>query len=198
MVETQLRFREILGDSLTALEKGANPQLFFTIMGFAFLYGFLHAAGPGHRKTVIFSLFLSRKAKWYEPFIASFVAAGVHGGTAVLLIILFQVLFSRIQSSVVSDVSALMEGISYALLALLALWFLLNREIISIIMENIKGDQYLCSSCFIEPLSLPWCYNDYDFFCSSGNYKYRNSGCHNSIYRHGSNYINCRLFGLLG
>jgi ABC-type nickel/cobalt efflux system permease component RcnA len=123
LVETQLRFREILGNSLTALQKGANPELFFTIMGFSFLYGLLHAAGPGHRKTVIFSLFLSRKAKWNEPLIASFVAAGVHGGTAVLLILLFQLFYSSVQSILVKDISAYMEGISYGLLALLALWF---------------------------------------------------------------------------
>lgn len=126
MVETQLRFREVLAENMEALEEGANPTLFLSILSMAFLYGLLHAAGPGHRKTVIFSLFLSRKAKWNEPLLASFVSAGVHGGTAVILILFFQIIFNSIQSTVVKDVSSLLEGISYGLLMLLALWFLLR------------------------------------------------------------------------
>jgi len=126
MVETQLKFKEVLADNFNALEKGGNPALFLSLMGAAFLYGVLHAAGPGHRKTVIFSLFLSRKTRWNEPLLASFVSAGVHGGTAVILILLFQLIFHTIRSSTVQNVGSHMEGISYSLLMILALWFFLR------------------------------------------------------------------------
>lgn len=128
MVETQLKFREILADKLEGFEEGSNPALYFPLLGAAFLYGILHAAGPGHRKTVIFSLFLSRKTRWYEPLAASFVSAGVHGGTAVILILLFQLLFNSIRSADVQNISSWLEGISYSLLMLLALWFLFRRH----------------------------------------------------------------------
>ncbi|MBB6481784.1 nickel/cobalt transporter [Spirochaeta isovalerica] len=128
MVETQLKFREILADRLEGLEEGSNPALFFSLLGAAFLYGILHAAGPGHRKTIIFSLLLSRKTKWYEPLAASFLSVGIHGGTAVLLILFFQLIFRSIRSTEVQNVSSWLEGISYTLLMILALWFLLRRH----------------------------------------------------------------------
>jgi len=126
MVETQLRFKEIMAETFKDLEEGGNSTLLFSLMGAAFLYGILHAAGPGHRKTVIFSLFLSRKARWNEPLLASFVSAGVHGGSAVLLILLFQLIFQTIRSTTLQNVSSHMEGISYSLLMILALWFFLR------------------------------------------------------------------------
>lgn len=126
MVETQLRFREALGEQLMILEEGANPAVLLTLLGLAFIYGVLHAAGPGHRKTVVFSMFLTRKARWYEPILASLTAAGVHGGTAVILILLFQLIFSRIQSVQVQNVSSWLEGISFILLMVLSLWFLIR------------------------------------------------------------------------
>lgn len=126
MVETQLRFREALGEQLSILEEGSNPAVFFSLLGIAFIYGVLHAAGPGHRKTVVFSMFLTRKARWYEPLLASLTAAAAHGGTAVLLILLFQLIFSRIQSTRIQNISSWLEGISFIILMLLSLWFLIR------------------------------------------------------------------------
>ena len=37
-------------------EGSAKSTIFWGIIGVAFLYGILHAAGPGHRKTIVFSL----------------------------------------------------------------------------------------------------------------------------------------------
>lgn len=134
MVETQLRFRELLGKKLEFLKEGGDPVLLFSVLGLTFLYGILHAAGPGHRKTVIFSLILTRKVRWYEPLLVSFISAAIHGGTAVILIVLFQFVFDRIQSVVIQNVSAWMEGISFILLMVLSLFFLVREA-----MELKKG-----------------------------------------------------------
>lgn len=132
MVEKQLEFREIMGNKMTEIKNGGEGSILWGILGLAFIYGMLHAAGPGHRKTVIFSIFLSRKAKWYEPFLAAFLSAAVHGGTAFLLVLIFQFIFNRILSVQVNRVSSYLEGISYILLMAVCLWFII-RETLEII-----------------------------------------------------------------
>jgi ABC-type nickel/cobalt efflux system permease component RcnA len=53
----------------------------------AFLYGILHAPGPGYRKTVIFSLYLARKAPAWEPAGTGSLLAVLYAGTAIVLLI---------------------------------------------------------------------------------------------------------------
>lgn len=126
MVETQIEFRNMLGEQLENMKEGDNLSLILPVLGLAFVYGLLHAAGPGHRKTVVFSVFLTRKAKWNEPLLAALLSAGVHGGTAVILILLFKLLFQSFGSNEIQDVSSWMEGISYIILILLSLLFFLR------------------------------------------------------------------------
>jgi ABC-type nickel/cobalt efflux system permease component RcnA len=123
MVEKQLEFKETIGNMLLAAQQNNDKTVVWSIMGMAFLYGILHAAGPGHRKTVIFSLFLSRKAKWPEPLAAAFLSAGIHAGSALALILIFQMIFNRIVSFQINEISLYMEGITYLILMILTLWF---------------------------------------------------------------------------
>ena len=45
----------------TQMKKQASSVL-RVILGVSFLFGIVHALGPGHRKTVVFSLYVSRSA----------------------------------------------------------------------------------------------------------------------------------------
>ena len=78
MVEKQMEFREEIGRLLSDLNNSSNITLLWSMLGLSFLFGLLHAAGPGHRKTVVFTMFLSRKSKWYEPFTAAFLSSSAH------------------------------------------------------------------------------------------------------------------------
>ncbi|MDX9785025.1 MAG: hypothetical protein RBT72_09820 [Spirochaetia bacterium] len=93
----------------------------------AFLYGALHALGPGHRKTVVFAIYLSRPSPWWEPIAMSLGLAGLHGGSAVALIFIFRGVSGAISAST-DAVAAYMEGFAYLSLIAVAL-FLLIRAI---------------------------------------------------------------------
>ncbi len=123
-IEKQLEFRELIGNRMKEIKKSGNTSMLWGVIGFSFLYGILHAAGPGHRKTVIFSLFLARKTRWYEPLLASGLSSAAHGGTALLLVLLFQYLFNHILATRINRVSIYMEGISYMLLLCISLFFI--------------------------------------------------------------------------
>ncbi|MBN2050976.1 MAG: hypothetical protein JW760_11060, partial [Spirochaetales bacterium] len=91
-VDLQMTFREQAARRLQSLRDDPSVSVLLAFAAAAFVYGVLHGAGPGHRKTVVFSLFLSRRARWYEPAAAGFLSAGVHAGTSVILILLFSLI----------------------------------------------------------------------------------------------------------
>ena len=124
MIEKQMEFREEIGSLLSDLKNSSNITLLWSMLGLSFLFGLLHAAGPGHRKTVVFTMFLSRKAKWYEPFAAAFLSSSAHAGSALLLILLFQIVLKNLSPDNIAKTSQYLEGITFSLLVLISLIFL--------------------------------------------------------------------------
>ena len=110
-----------------------RSKILWGIIITAFIYGILHAAGPGHRKTVVFSLYLARKAPWYEPLITGLILALLHGGTAIVLIFIFKGVSGSISSNT-NNLSIYMEGFTYALLIILALSMIIKETI-----DYVKG-----------------------------------------------------------
>ncbi|MGP1529143.1 MAG: HoxN/HupN/NixA family nickel/cobalt transporter [Treponema sp.] len=114
-----------LGEYLYEWSKTNSTQAFWSIMGLAFLYGFLHALGPGHRKTIVFSFYLTRAAPIWEPLVTSVVLAGLHGITTICLLLLFRNAKGTFSGNTASAV-AYLEGISFLVLLLLSLFSLLH------------------------------------------------------------------------
>ena len=59
------------------------------IFFFAFLYGLIHTAGPGHGKTFVVSFFLQHDVQWVQAFPFAALIALIHTGSAILLSALF-------------------------------------------------------------------------------------------------------------
>lgn len=126
LIDRQLEFRESVADLFaTWRDGGRSAQVLLPLMALSFLYGLFHAAGPGHRKTVIFSLFLGRRSRWWEPAAAGFLSGGLHGVSAIFLVLLFKSLAGRIFLNRVDKSSIYLEGFTYLGLALLALALLI-------------------------------------------------------------------------
>ena len=124
LVEKQMDLRNRMADLFLSLEKGQSPKILSLLLGIAFLYGMLHAAGPGHRKTVVFSLYLSREARWHEPLALGTLLSLLHGGSAVLLILLFKSTMGPLLSQRLDSATLQMEGWAYTLLMILSLLLL--------------------------------------------------------------------------
>ena len=122
MVDIQLTFREKAADVLSALKSGQSASALAVFFAVVFIYGILHAAGPGHRKTVIFSLFLSRKTKVWEPAAAGFLSAGLHAGSSIILVVIFKfILKAASVFTTASQFSFYMEGWTFVILLIFAL-----------------------------------------------------------------------------
>jgi nickel/cobalt transporter (NicO) family protein len=96
----------------------------------SFIYGVVHAVGPGHGKTIISSYVVANEETVRRGVIISFIAAGLQALTAIALvgILAFALNASGLQINAWSNQ---LEMVSYALIALVGAW-LLTTQIISI------------------------------------------------------------------
>ena len=120
LIDAQLRFRESIADYFSAWKEEKRAKALLSLAAAGFIYGVLHALGPGHRKTVMFSLFIARKAGPHEPFLAGFLSALLHGLSAAFIILIFRALSNRLLIDRVNLTTIYLEGFTYLLLALLA------------------------------------------------------------------------------
>lgn len=118
----QFAFRDRLASAISTFKEKPSAAAVGALLAGAFVYGLLHAAGPGHRKTVVFSLFMARRAKAWEPAAAGLVAAGAHAGTAVALILVLGALRGAIAELGALDKAVLyLDGFTLAALGLVAM-----------------------------------------------------------------------------
>lgn len=114
--------------------KSEKTKILWALLLTSFAYGVIHAAGPGHRKTVVFSLYLARKSPWYEPLLTGLILAMLHGGCAILLMVIFKGLSGSVSANT-KTFSIYMEGFSYGLLIVLAL-IMIIKEIVDFIKSK--------------------------------------------------------------
>ncbi len=125
LVNGQASLRDALGDYFYDWKANGSKSLFWGIIGAAFLYGMLHALGPGHRKTVIFSLYLARGAPAWEPAGTGALLSLLHGGAAVVLLLILRGVTGAI-SGKADNIVNWMEGSAYILLIAVALWLVVH------------------------------------------------------------------------
>ena len=103
----------------------------FMLAALSFIYGVVHAIGPGHGKTIISSYVVANEETVRRGVIISFIAAGLQALTAVALVgvLAFVLNASGMQINAWSNQ---LEMVSYAMIALVGAW-LLTTQLIAII-----------------------------------------------------------------
>ena len=137
--EQQQRLQRTLAASVKSL-KTDNPLAgAFTLAGLSFLYGILHAVGPGHGKTIISSYVVANEETVRRGILISFIASALQAFTAVALVgvLLIGLGASGLQ---VNAWSSQLESMSYALIALVGL-YLLWTQIVRLWRRRFGDDQ---------------------------------------------------------
>lgn len=106
----------------------------WVLMGLSFLYGILHAVGPGHGKVVISSYMLANETELKRGVILSFASSMLQAISAIVIV---GVGFLVLRGTAVSmtDASGWLERASYVLIVAFGLW-LLWRKLRSIKIER--------------------------------------------------------------
>ena len=126
VLDKQQSLQRTLAMSVKGL-KTDNPMAgALTLAGLSFLYGILHAVGPGHGKTIISSYVVANEETVRRGVIISFIAAGLQALTAVALValLLFGLNATGLQ---VNAWSNQLESLSYAMIAMVGLYLLITQ-----------------------------------------------------------------------
>jgi nickel/cobalt transporter (NicO) family protein len=91
------------------------------LAGLSFIYGVLHAAGPGHGKAVLASYMVANRRALRRGIVLSFLAALLQAAVAVALVGILSLVF-RTTAIGMRDGAALIEKVSYVGVAGLGLW----------------------------------------------------------------------------
>ena len=121
VADTQQSMQRELAASVKRLKSGNAIGAAIALAGLSFLYGVVHAIGPGHGKTIISSYVIANEETVRRGVIISFIAAGLQALTAVVLV---GVLLIALGSTglEVNAWSNQLESVSYAMIALVGLY----------------------------------------------------------------------------
>jgi nickel/cobalt transporter (NicO) family protein len=123
VAETQQRMQRELAASVKRLKSGNAIAAALALAGLSFLYGVVHAVGPGHGKAIISSYVVANEETVRRGVLISFLAAGLQAVTAVVLVGVLLIALNATGLQVNAWVNQL-ESVSYALIALVGLYLL--------------------------------------------------------------------------
>lgn len=124
----------------------------------SFVFGFVHALAPGHRKMLAFTYFLSRKAVIFEPALLGLALAILHVFSALFIMLIFKGVSGAL-SVATNNTSIYLEGMSFIVLIILSIYGIFEA-IFSLISKekndkkNIKISAILLSSLYPCPAAM--------------------------------------------
>lgn len=133
VVQKQKQLQDLIADILIPEGKGSSGVLL--LFGGAFLYGLLHALGPGHRKIILTSYFLAEETKLPKGVLTALAIGLLHGGSALLIIFSIFYIASGPVLQGFNSLYLRVDVIAYLLLIIFGLFLLIFH-----IVQQIRGD----------------------------------------------------------
>ncbi len=126
VAQTQQRLQRALAGAVKGLKSGNAVGAGLFLAGLSFVYGVVHAVGPGHGKAIISSYVLANEETVRRGILISFLAAALQALTAVALVSLLLVALNATGFQVTAWANQL-ETVSYAMIALVGLYLLVSE-----------------------------------------------------------------------
>ena len=92
----------------------------------SFLYGVVHAAGPGHGKVVVFSYFISQRANIKKGMFLGFLISIFHAVSGILIVLSIYYIIKTTYLASFENISRDIKIISYGLVLLLGIFLFIN------------------------------------------------------------------------
>jgi len=134
---------------LVRIENGDNLALLMLLV-VSFVYGVIHALGPGHGKSLAFSYFMANKSSYTKAFAISQASAFIHIVGALILVIVSIFVLQSVLNNFVNDSVEILTKFSAVLIMALAIYILYRK---------LKNKGCSCSSCCSTPAKTsqsPW------------------------------------------
>ncbi|MGM0533051.1 MAG: DUF1007 family protein [Campylobacterota bacterium] len=113
--------------AIKAVKDEGSITAFFMIMLFSFAYGALHAAGPGHGKTVVASYMFSSNKNIKKALVISLLIGLTHAFSALLLTVVIYILVTGFLMAFVDNVNFYVTKLSAVVITAIGLHMLYKR-----------------------------------------------------------------------
>jgi len=142
-----------------SIKDETNPLTYITLLIFAYIYGFIHALGPGHGKTLVASYFLSNERSYSKALFVSLAIGVVHTFSAFILTLIIYFGVNTFLSQFMQDSVYLTTKISALIIISIALYLLYKKYKAYKKLQNVQKfsfsakphvDTCACSSCKVD------------------------------------------------
>ncbi|MBD3824566.1 MAG: hypothetical protein IE916_08670 [Epsilonproteobacteria bacterium] len=118
---------EKIGKLFKSIKDEANPLTYITLLLFAYLYGVIHALGPGHGKTLVASYFVSNERSYTKALFVSLAIGVVHTFSAFILTLIIYFGINMFLAEFVQDSVYLTTKISALIIISIALYLIYKK-----------------------------------------------------------------------
>ncbi|MDA7949093.1 MAG: nickel/cobalt transporter [Hyphomicrobiaceae bacterium] len=115
-----------LAGAVKKLKSDGGLAAAWLLASLSFIYGVVHAVGPGHGKAVISSYVLANERTVRRGIMLSFLAAIVQAVSAICLVVVLAIVLNA-AGLTIKATEAHLETASYALIALVGLWLVITQ-----------------------------------------------------------------------
>lgn len=114
-------------DLFSSIKDQSNPLTYITLLIFAYLYGLIHALGPGHGKTLVASYFLTNERSYAKALFVSLMIGVVHTFSAFLLTLIIYFGVNTFLSTFIQDSVYLTTKISALIIIFIAIYLFYTK-----------------------------------------------------------------------
>jgi ABC-type nickel/cobalt efflux system permease component RcnA len=104
-----------------------NPLTYMALLFFAYLYGLIHALGPGHGKTLVASYFLSNERSYSKALFVSLAIGVVHTFSAFILTLVIYFMVNTFLAQFLNDAVLYTTKISAVIIIFIALYLIYKK-----------------------------------------------------------------------
>jgi ABC-type nickel/cobalt efflux system permease component RcnA len=126
LISLQFYFNQHITTAVRAIRHDGSA--FWTLLGLSFLYGIVHAAGPGHGKAVVSSYILANRQTLRNGIVLAFIASLAQALGAIMLILVAAMILHMTSVSI-TNATFRFEILSNVLVVMLGIWLVWSKII---------------------------------------------------------------------
>lgn len=147
----------------SAIKDEKDPSTYLLLLFFAYVYGLVHAMGPGHGKTLVASYFLANERSYTKALFISLAIGVVHTFSAFILTLIIYFILNTLLAQFLNDTVYYTTKISAIIIILIALYLLSKKYKFYKTVQNqpqtpsfkfttspIHIDSCACASCKVD------------------------------------------------
>jgi ABC-type nickel/cobalt efflux system permease component RcnA len=127
-IEVQQQLNAAISSNFREIGDGNSLIPILTILGIAFIYGVVHALGPGHGKLLVSSYFLRNNRSYKEAFKMGYLISIIHTISALSISFVLYYLLEVVFSQTFQEVSFYMTKISALLIIGVAIYLFFEQH----------------------------------------------------------------------